>query len=303
MNRPPTHPTGQRSPEGQWDTVTHAGPKAAARNGGANTPLPGPLQAPPDPAGQASPAHPGQTPDPQPAGERSAPPAGAPPDLPLPFGNYELLEEIARGGMGVVYKAHQVGLSRVVALKMILDSEMRSEEAVQRFRREARAAAALDHPHIVPIYDIGEHDGHHFFTMAYVEGASLNAVVGKDGPPPPRQAATILAEVAEAVAFAHERGIIHRDLKVDADGTAWQLFPNRYEGDKLFRAGQERTVPGPRAHFVAEATKGVGPERLWVVASTSPWDAPEGQQQGPFLLFKEERERLRSRPRCGASGW
>jgi hypothetical protein len=78
---------------------------------------------------------------------------------------------------------------------------------------------------------------------------------------------------------------------VAADGTAWQLFPNRFEKDHLVRAGQERTVPGPKARFVAEATKGEEPERLWVVASTTPWESPEGQQHGPFLLFKEERER------------
>jgi hypothetical protein len=78
---------------------------------------------------------------------------------------------------------------------------------------------------------------------------------------------------------------------VAADGTAWQLFPNRFEEDNLFRAGQERTVPRPNVRFVAEATKGEEPERLWVVASASRWDSPEGQQQGPFLLFKTERER------------
>ena len=128
------------------------------------------------------------------------------------FGDYELLSEIARGGMGVVYKARQVNLNRVVALKMILAGQLASEEDVKRFYTEAEAAANLDHPGIVPIFEIGQHEGQHFFSMGFVEGKSLADRV-KDGPLPPKEAAEFTRKIAEAIAYAHEKGVIHRDLK------------------------------------------------------------------------------------------
>jgi serine/threonine protein kinase len=131
------------------------------------------------------------------------------------FGNYELLEEVAQGGMGIVYKARQPGLERVVALKMILSGQFARKADVERFYQEARAAARLDHPHIVPIYEIGQHEGQHYFTMAFIEGDSLTGMVLKKGPVPPREAATLVASVADGVQFAHTHGIIHRDLKPD----------------------------------------------------------------------------------------
>jgi serine/threonine-protein kinase len=114
------------------------------------------------------------------------------------FGDYELEGEIARGGMGVVYRARQVSLSRPVALKMILAGGLADENQVKRFRTEALAAASLDHPHIVPIFDVGEIDGQHFFAMGLVEGESLSAVLAR-GPLPGRQAAALIRTIAAAI--------------------------------------------------------------------------------------------------------
>ena len=128
------------------------------------------------------------------------------------FGDYELIEKISQGGMGVVYRARQKKLNRIVALKMILAGEHASNELIQRFYVEAEAAGHLDHPGIVPVFEVGEHDGQHYFSMGFVEGGSLTARL-KEGPLPPREAAELVQHVANAVHFAHSQGIIHRDLK------------------------------------------------------------------------------------------
>src|SRR5262245_12801764 len=128
------------------------------------------------------------------------------------FGDYELLEEIAHGGMGVVFKARQVSLNRIVALKMILAGPYASKDFVQRFRTEAEAAAKLQHPNIVAIHEVGEHEGHHYFSMDYVEGQNLAQLV-RDKPLPAQRAAAYVKTIAEAIHYAHQQGILHRDLK------------------------------------------------------------------------------------------
>ena len=142
---------------------------------------------------------------------------------PVPvFGDYSLIRKLASGGMGVVYLARQESLRRHVALKMILTGDQATRDEIQRFRQEAEAAAQLDHPGIVPVFEVGEQGGQHYFTMGYVEGGSLSARI-KARPLPPREAAEMVRLVAEAVGYAHQRGIIHRDLKpsnilLDGDG-------------------------------------------------------------------------------------
>jgi serine/threonine protein kinase len=128
------------------------------------------------------------------------------------LGDYDLIEKLGKGGMGVVYKARQRSLKRVVALKMILAGSLARAEERLRFRTEAEAVARLQHPNIVQIYEVGEMDGCPFFSLEYVEGGSLAARI--DGTPqPPRSAAQLVRILAETMHFAHEQGVIHRDLK------------------------------------------------------------------------------------------
>jgi serine/threonine-protein kinase len=193
-------------------------------------------------------------------------PGASSPDRVRYFGDYELLREIARGGMGVVYRARQVSLNRPVALKMILAGQLASDDEVKRLYMEAEAAANLDHPGIVPIYEIGEHEGQHFFSMGFVEGTSLAARVA-DGPLPPREAATLTMKVAEAVQFAHEKGVIHRDLKpanvlLDAQGqprvTDFGLAKKLQADSGLTHTGQVMGTPSYMPPEQAEG-KNVGP--------------------------------------------
>jgi serine/threonine protein kinase len=129
-----------------------------------------------------------------------------------PFGAYVLIEEIARGGMGVVFKAQNARLDRTVALKMILAGHLATPAEVDRFRTEAQSAAQLDHPNIVPLYEVGEHDGQHYFAMKLIDGGSLADDLSRFTDDL-RAAAELLRTVALAVHYAHQRGILHRDLK------------------------------------------------------------------------------------------
>ncbi len=147
------------------------------------------------------------------------------------FGDYELQEEIARGGMGIVWRARQISLDRPVALKLILAGQMATEREIQRFVREAQAAANLDHPNIVPIHEVGEHAGHHYFSMRLIDGGSLaqrmaDYQLPSEAPLSGDPAAdkksleerkakvvTLIAQTARAVHHAHQRGVLHRDLK------------------------------------------------------------------------------------------
>ncbi|HRY51361.1 MAG TPA: protein kinase [Candidatus Paceibacterota bacterium] len=170
------------------------------------------------------------------------------------FGDYELFEEIARGGMGVIWKARQITLNRTVALKMMLSGIFALPESKRRFRAEAEAAASLQHPNIVAIHDIGEFEGQPFFSMDYIEGQDLSRLVGSNPLPAPK-AVSYLKAVAQAVHYAHQHGILHRDLKpsnilIDAFdqprvtdfGLAKRLIPQSEIGDP--QSAKDLTLSG-----------------------------------------------------------
>jgi hypothetical protein len=186
------------------------------------------------------------------------------------FGDYEIFEPIARGGMGVVYRARQISLDRPVALKMILAGQLASAEDVERFRHEARAAANLDHPHIVPIYEVGEHEGQHYFSMKLIDGSSL--AQRADGPAKDlKVAATLMAKVARAVHHAHHHGILHRDLK---------------PGNILLDARGEPYV----ADFgLAKRVDGAGPHtRTGAIVGTASYMAPEQARSEKSLTMETD---------------
>jgi serine/threonine-protein kinase len=133
--------------------------------------------------------------------------------LPRSFGDFELFSELGRGGMGVVYKARQKTLNRIVALKMVREAHLASESDRARFRTEAESAARLQHSNIVAVYEVGTSEGQAYLCMEYVEGRTLNQRIAAEGPLPPRDAAKFAATLARAVQHAHEQGVLHRDLK------------------------------------------------------------------------------------------
>jgi WD40 repeat protein len=196
------------------------------------------------------------------------PPNESPPDESLGkvryFGDYELHKEIARGGMGVVYKARQVNLKRTVALKMILAGQLAGPEEVRRFHAEAEAAARLDHPGIVPIFEVGQHDGQHYFSMAFVEGESLAHKITQ-GVFAPRDAAEMVKKVATAIAYAHVEGVIHRDLKpanvlIDREGqprvTDFGLAKRVQTGDAVSQHTATGQILGTPSYMPPEQASG-----------------------------------------------
>ena len=187
--------------------------------------------------------------------------------LPEAPAGYEILGELGRGGMGVVYRARRVALKRLVALKMILAGSHTSAEQLRRFRAEAEAAARLDHPGIVSVYEVGEHEGLPYFSMALVEGESLAQRVAR-GPLSPGEAAELVRAVARAIAYAHERGVIHRDLKPSnvlfgSDGQPrvadFGIAKRIDEDSGLTATGQVIGTPSYMAPEQAAGSKDVGP--------------------------------------------
>ncbi len=177
------------------------------------------------------------------------------------FGDYELEQEIARGGMGVVYRARQLTLNRTVAVKVLRDNAFAGGDEVERFKLEAGAAAGLRHPHIVGIHEIGEHDGTHFFSMDYVPGGTLAQLL-RDGPLPARKAAALMVKIARAIQHAHDHGVLHRDLKpanvlLDAAGepvvTDFGLAKHTAADSGLTLSGQ---VLGTPAYMAPEQAAG-----------------------------------------------
>ena len=177
------------------------------------------------------------------------------------FGDYELLKVLGEGGMGIVYKARQLSLNRPVALKMIKAARFASADEVRRFHNEAEAVARLDHPNIVPIFEVGQFEDQHYFSMKLIAGESLDKRL-KDYLADPRRAAELVAMTAGAIHHAHQRGILHRDLKpanilVDAEGQPHVTdfgLAKRVEGDsELTRSG---AILGTPAYMAPEQASG-----------------------------------------------
>ena len=193
------------------------------------------------------------------------------------FGDYELIEEIARGGMGVVFKARQVSLNRIVALKMILTGQLASESDVRRFRSEAEAAGNLEHPNIVPIYEVGEHEGQHYFSMRLIEGGSLaQAISDPDSALNPQEAARLLATVARAVHHAHQRGLLHRDLKPANILLSFSRDPEGSAKPALRCASRlNECVPHVTDFGLARRVEGGGVTQSGAIVGTPSYMAPE----------------------------
>jgi hypothetical protein len=263
MNQPP--PTGPDPPAPEEGaTLPHLPPAS-----------PQPATLPPAP-GQAAPTAP--PPGDPPARET---PSLTPPTVP----GYQILGELGRGGMGVVYKARQVRLNRVVALKMILAGGHAGPADLARFRAEAEAIARLQHPNIVQIHEIGEHDGRPFFSLEFCAGGSLAQRLNGT-PLPPREAAQVVETLARAVQAAHDRGVIHRDLKPANVLLSAEGGPPGAEGDDSRAAGPLGGILKITDFGLAKKLDEAGQTASGTVLGTPSYMAPEqaggkGKQAGP----------------------
>src|SRR6266513_2087070 len=233
------------------------------------------------------------------------------------LGQYEILEEIGRGGMGVIYRARQQHSRRIVAVKRILAHEVNSHETLVRFRREAEAVASLDHPHILPIHEISEsEEGLPFFSMKYAEGGSLRAVAPALCAKP-RECVRLMAKVARGIAYAHSKGILHRDLQpgnilldengepmvsdfglakwldqnsdltrtLETLGTPGYIAPEQteYPADKLTSAADIYSLGAILFYLLAGRPPFVGPNVLCVIHQAAMTPAPRLRSLAPSL--------------------
>jgi serine/threonine-protein kinase len=189
--------------------------------------------------------------------------------LALPtLSGYEVLEEVGRGGMGVVYKARQQRLQRLVALKMVLRGDHASTQDLARFRAEAQAVAQLQHPRIVQIFEVGEQDGCPYLCLEHVEGGSLARKINGT-PQPAREAATLVRDIAEAVEHAHGKGIIHRDLKPSNVLLTTEGVPKISDfglAKRFLESAAEQTPNGP----IAGTPSYMAPEQVRTANKSTP---------------------------------
>ena len=229
---------------------------------------------------------------------------------------YQVLEELGRGGMGVVYKARDTKLERTVAIKMILAGQFASADEIQRFRLEGEAAARLDHPGIVPVYEVGEADGNHFFSMKFIQGGSL-AEFMEDFQGDHRELVTLLIKVARAVQHAHQRGVLHRDLKPanilvteKSEPVVTDLgLAKRMDAESgLTQTGFAMGTPGFMAPEQAEGRKDIttaadvfslGAILYWLLTGTAPFQGESPMQVVMATIKEDVPSLLKAKPTAG----